>query len=1129
MRSVLDADTVPDTAKRSLLAMGRARGLNFDRLIQASMWDEESGIVTRTDGRWPSVEGFEADAAGAALTTADLMPWRDGDLAPELAGALTAVAAEVASIAEDAAAADAVRMGETAKPRTTTSLFDDGEEEEEEDGPGEEGEDAAVAALERRLRESRSAGTTEGDAEADEAASGAAKKGFGGFGGGPPRAKAAGRGFGKGGGSAGKRGAASPSSSSTTRSTLPMDAFLGTGPALSSAVDMLMGVAGEAEEAGKPASPFRPSFADHVSRSLASSAATLLGILVDPDMECMLEDAYSGGNFWETGGDGREVVVEAAASPLAGPTRAHLAPALADGFATAVREAARARAAAVDAAALPPPPRLPEGAASLAVERAEIEAAMAALGVGPAQAGRRVGPDAAAAAAGVAGLAAVAAAEVGGPPLQEPPGVDAPSPLPPPPRTNALERRKARRAGKTAAWLAAQAAGGEVEVAGAGGGGEVGAVAPAPAPAPAAPPLSPAPTQSRPAPIGDAVDVSMIVVEEAAAAATAPIPSTPPPPPARIATHAYASRDETGARPSSGRPREVRQVPWAHAIGYVTAVLRPPERAAWKAAGVLIYTFDPYGELMLLLGRTFMYTGDDGGPPAHAVAAVAAAEAAGRLSGDDDEDPDALADARARPVLRAWNLLGGKRKRRDATAEATAIRELVEETGGLVTPDMLRGPLTPVLWYPPGGYAAFPYCLPPGEAAYALPDRFAQRRAVGRASIPASGHDTACLDWVRLRSILSGRRRIHVFMEDMLRRTRLMDWLRTQQEQYWAASPRPLRVRGGAGTGTGRGGAAGVGGPAPFLPLPPPSGAAWRGEEGFEAPEAMEPPPLPTGVLHLGGGGGGGGGSGGRVAALAAARSPPPPTHPRQGRTPARPRLLHSPDAPAPIVLTPTSTMSATAWPSPEGTACPPRRPRGVHGDAVSAAVLAAAAGPLGSGAVFLPQRVPATSPLVMRYVTGRTVSPSAVSVALGSAAAAAFLPPLAVPPSRGGGGAAAAAAAPLPPLTPPLTPGPSPFAVINMPAASQAGEAAVVAAAEAMARLGSGRGVGGGPPTGRPRRTPRPGSGAWSPGGEGGPGRPPRQPRRAPAAGAPSTSSPSSTPPPRPKEGGDGSTWYGR
>ena len=46
--------------------------------------------------------------------------------------------------------------------------------------------------------------------------------------------------------------------------------------------------------------------------------------------------------------------------------------------------------------------------------------------------------------------------------------------------------------------------------------------------------------------------------------------------------------------------------------------LRPPERSDWKAAGVLVYTFDPYGELMVLLGRTFMYSAEDGGgPPGH--------------------------------------------------------------------------------------------------------------------------------------------------------------------------------------------------------------------------------------------------------------------------------------------------------------------------------------------------------------------------------------------------------------------------------------------------------------------------------------------------------------------------------
>ena len=66
-------------------------------------------------------------------------------------------------------------------------------------------------------------------------------------------------------------------------------------------------------------------------------------------------------------------------------------------------------------------------------------------------------------------------------------------------------------------------------------------------------------------------------------------------------------RDETGARRLLGSRRAMlRPVHWSKADGYMAPALRLPEAADWKAAGVLVYTFDPFGELMLLLGRTVM-------------------------------------------------------------------------------------------------------------------------------------------------------------------------------------------------------------------------------------------------------------------------------------------------------------------------------------------------------------------------------------------------------------------------------------------------------------------------------------------------------------------------------------------
>ena len=111
MRAVLDADTVPDLTKRRLLVMGAARGLDFDRLVGVSMWDEASGVVSRADGDWPSVEGFEAagwEAGGSSLAASaaaytpppGLADWRAGTLPPALAEVLDAVAAESAFIAD---------------------------------------------------------------------------------------------------------------------------------------------------------------------------------------------------------------------------------------------------------------------------------------------------------------------------------------------------------------------------------------------------------------------------------------------------------------------------------------------------------------------------------------------------------------------------------------------------------------------------------------------------------------------------------------------------------------------------------------------------------------------------------------------------------------------------------------------------------------------------------------------------------------------------------------------------------------------------------------------------------------------------------------------------------------------
>ena len=359
MRAVLDADTIPDTTKRRLLAMGAARGLDFDRLVGVSMWDEASGVVSRADGQWPSVEGFEA---GTSLTpyTPSLDDWRAGALPPALATGLDAVAAEVVEIVE------AVRIEVQPSDGNPQVGLEDGEAGGEGDdaqavlpaaeaATGDDPDELAIAALEERVRKAAAASS----ASAAAPGSPPAKKGFGGFGGGGGAKAKAGRK-----GAAGKRSSASSASYpppaysySTVGQSLTPDAFIIAGPDLEDTVDALMapveGVGGLAPSS----SPFRSSCDDKAARSLAAAAAALLGVLTDADMEGHLEDPYGGGNFREEeekGGKVVDVEVGAAAdSPVASassatttplPSRECLEPGVAKGFAAAIRAAHKAKA-----------------------------------------------------------------------------------------------------------------------------------------------------------------------------------------------------------------------------------------------------------------------------------------------------------------------------------------------------------------------------------------------------------------------------------------------------------------------------------------------------------------------------------------------------------------------------------------------------------------------------------------------------------------------------------------------------------------------------------------------------------------------------------------------------------------
>ncbi|KAK9834678.1 hypothetical protein WJX74_007353 [Apatococcus lobatus] len=117
--------------------------------------------------------------------------------------------------------------------------------------------------------------------------------------------------------------------------------------------------------------------------------------------------------------------------------------------------------------------------------------------------------------------------------------------------------------------------------------------------------------------------------------------------------------------------------------GYIADQLAAGERKRYKAAGVLLYQFmGPKDELHVLMGRL-----------------------------------DQLAESRFRRGTyrqkknACYSFLGGKENCEidQSDPQRTALRELTEETGGLLSPTNFPGPkpLPHVLWYPPGRYALY--------------------------------------------------------------------------------------------------------------------------------------------------------------------------------------------------------------------------------------------------------------------------------------------------------------------------------------------------------------------------------------------------------------------------------------
>ena len=90
----------------------------------------------------------------------------------------------------------------------------------------------------------------------------------------------------------------------------------------------------------------------------------------------------------------------------------------------------------------------------------------------------------------------------------------------------------------------------------------------------------------------------------------------------------------------------------------------------------------------------------------------------------------------------AWTVAGGKRTPGDATAEATAARELEEETGGLLDARRVEPLLRDGWWNPQGAFVLFPLRV---SGLGDLPVRFA-----ARASPQTEGRSTRALMWLPL-------------------------------------------------------------------------------------------------------------------------------------------------------------------------------------------------------------------------------------------------------------------------------------------------------------------------------------------------------------------------------------------
>lgn len=128
-------------------------------------------------------------------------------------------------------------------------------------------------------------------------------------------------------------------------------------------------------------------------------------------------------------------------------------------------------------------------------------------------------------------------------------------------------------------------------------------------------------------------------------------------------------------------------------------------------------------------------------------------------------------------TMHPFNIPGGKRKIIDTDAKATALRELEEETAGLLTSSNVNLAQAATHFGPPSNYYAFS-CRVEGQED--LPERFAALIADPPADIGACR--TKALIWMPVRELARWPR--SDFLDRLFNGTSIPAWLCAQQQEH---------------------------------------------------------------------------------------------------------------------------------------------------------------------------------------------------------------------------------------------------------------------------------------------------------------------------------------------------------